>query len=197
MKEILLIWNITNFVWIFNWVQTTCIINNSEENEVCMSPWICANSLILNIIRVGSRVSVVGIATGYGLDDGVVEILVGRSCADLFWGPPNLVFNGYRGFFPRGWSERVVKLTTHLHPVPRSRKYGCIHPLPYTPSWRSVKLVKHRDNFTFSHFTIRMQYYSRVYIKFKYSVKIGNINRFESLSIADMKHTSNSIACST
>jgi hypothetical protein len=33
--------------------------------------------------------------------------------------------------------------------VPRSRKCGSIQPLPHTPSWRSAKLVKHRDNFTY------------------------------------------------
>jgi hypothetical protein len=30
-----------------------------------------------------------------------------------------------------------------------SRKYESIHPLTYTPSWRSAELVKHRDNFSF------------------------------------------------
>jgi hypothetical protein len=52
-----------------------------------------------------SRDSVVGIATGYGLDDqGVgVRVPVGvriftSSCRpDRLWGPPNLLTNGYRG----------------------------------------------------------------------------------------------------
>jgi hypothetical protein len=39
-----------------------------------------------------------------------------------------------------------VKLTTHLQPA---RIRGFIHPLPYTHSWRSSCLVKHRD-FTLS-----------------------------------------------
>jgi hypothetical protein len=30
-------------------------------------------------------------------------------------------------------------------------KYGSMHPLPNTPSWRSDWLVKHRNNFTFSY----------------------------------------------
>jgi hypothetical protein len=30
-----------------------------------------------------------------------------------------------------------------------SRKYGFIHPLPHTPSWRNASLLKHRDKFTF------------------------------------------------
>jgi hypothetical protein len=35
-----------------------------------------------------------------------------------------------------------VKLTTHLQPVPRTRKYESIHPLPNTPSWYSQILYK-------------------------------------------------------
>jgi hypothetical protein len=42
-----------------------------------------------------------------------------------------------------------VKLTTHLHLVPGSKKRGAIPPLPNTPSWRGAQL-KHRDNFTFT-----------------------------------------------
>jgi hypothetical protein len=34
-------------------------------------------------------------------------------CPDGLWGPPSLLFNGYRGRFLRG-----VKLATHLHLVP-------------------------------------------------------------------------------
>jgi len=41
-----------------------------------------------------------------------------------------------------------VKLSTHLHLVPRSRMRGVINPLPqYAFMWC---LVKHRDNFTFT-----------------------------------------------
>jgi hypothetical protein len=42
-------------------------------------------------------------------------------CPDRLWVSPNLLSNGYRGRFPREQSGRSVKLTTHLHLVPRSR----------------------------------------------------------------------------
>jgi hypothetical protein len=58
----------------------------------------------------GSRDSVVGIATGYGLDDKGVGVRVSRGrknfCSsrrpDRLWDPPNLLSNGYRGLFLRG-----------------------------------------------------------------------------------------------
>jgi hypothetical protein len=55
------------------------------------------------------RDSVVGIATGYGLDDrGVgVRVPVGSRIfssprrSDRLWGPPSILSNGYRGLLPR------------------------------------------------------------------------------------------------
>jgi len=45
--------------------------------------------------------SVVGILTGYGLDGPGIESRGGeifRNCPDLPWGPPSLLYNGYRVF---------------------------------------------------------------------------------------------------
>jgi hypothetical protein len=64
----------------------------------------------VSILNTLSRDSAVGIATGYGLDDGGVGVLVpiGSSIfssprrSDRFWGPPSLLSNGYRGSFPGG-----------------------------------------------------------------------------------------------
>ena len=46
--------------------------------------------------------SSVGIATGYGLDGPGIESRLGgeifRTCPDRPWGPPSLLYNGYRVF---------------------------------------------------------------------------------------------------
>jgi hypothetical protein len=56
-----------------------------------------------------SRDSAVGIATGYGLDDRGVGVLVPVGSKifysprrlDRLWGPPSLLSNGYQGIPPR------------------------------------------------------------------------------------------------
>jgi hypothetical protein len=61
--------------------------------------------LITFCLEVRDQDNAVGIATGYGLDgQGVgVRVLVGARFfssplhSDQFWGPPNLLSNGYRG----------------------------------------------------------------------------------------------------
>jgi hypothetical protein len=111
---------------------------------------------LLYILIFGSRNNAVGIATGYGLDGrgfkvrvpAVATFLSSPRRTDRFWGPPSVLSNGYRGIFPGGYNDRGVEVTSHLQLVTRSRIHGSIHPLPHTSSWRSARLVKHRDNFT-------------------------------------------------
>jgi hypothetical protein len=64
---------------------------------------------VIIIIIIIIRNSVVGIATGYGLEDGVgvrgpvgARIFTSPCRPDRLWGSPNLLYNGYRGLFPRG-----------------------------------------------------------------------------------------------
>jgi hypothetical protein len=98
-----------------------------------------------------SRDSAVGIATGYGLDGRGVTVRVpvgarffSSACRpDRFWGSPSLLYNGYRGH-----SGRVVKLTTRLQLVPRSRICGSIHPLPHKETpwlWSASELCRPSD----------------------------------------------------
>jgi hypothetical protein len=76
---------------------------------VCIETWMNVFSVRIGLCR--SRDSVVGIATGYGLDDrGVgVRVPVGSRIfycprsPDRLWGPPNLLsIGGYWGLFPLG-----------------------------------------------------------------------------------------------
>jgi len=47
-------------------------------------------------------------------------------------GPPSLLLNEHRGLFPCGLSSRGVKLTTHLHLMPRFKNtWGYTSTLPY------------------------------------------------------------------
>jgi hypothetical protein len=69
--------------------------------------WSC---ILYQISTYRSQESVVGIETGYGLDDREVgvRVPVGSRIVsslprpDRVWGPPNLLSNGYRGLLPRG-----------------------------------------------------------------------------------------------
>jgi hypothetical protein len=80
--------------------------------ETCISIKIVSWQMIFIsvFLKPRSRDSAVGIATGYGLDNGGVGIQVpvgsrifsSSSCPDRLWGPPNLLSNGYQVLFPGG-----------------------------------------------------------------------------------------------
>jgi len=64
-----------------------------------------------------------------GSNPGGGEIL--RTCPDQPWGPPTLLYNGYR-VFSGVKSGRGVTITPHPLPVPWSRKSRAIH---LRPQW--------------------------------------------------------------
>jgi hypothetical protein len=80
-----------------------CFANDDNRNE---SFFLSLHTRVQYLSTVHtSRDSVVGIATGYGLDDrgvGVRGIFSSPSRPDRLWGPPILLSNGYLVFFPRG-----------------------------------------------------------------------------------------------
>jgi hypothetical protein len=81
--------------------------------------------------------SSVGIALGYGLYDrgSGVRFPAGSGNFSLHYRIQN-GSEAHPASYPKG--TRGVKLTTHLHLVPRSRMHGAIPPLPNTSSWRGA-----------------------------------------------------------
>jgi hypothetical protein len=77
-----------------------------------------------------SRNISVGIATDYGLDNRMIGFRIpaggwkffsATPRPDRLWCPRSLLYNGYKRLFHWGQRGRGVKLTTHLHLVPRSK----------------------------------------------------------------------------
>ena len=118
--------------------------------------------------------SSVGIATGYGLDGPGIESRWGeifRTCSDRPWGPPSLLYNGYR-VFP-GSKERPGR-DAELSPllVPWSRKSRTIPLLPL----RAVRPVQSPSACIREHFT----FYYLLFIRNVFSVPISDkiVNTF-------------------
>ena len=75
---------------------------NINFTSCSFTVWSVVYVLVASSCGPGSSV---GIATGYGLDGPGISSRWGvtffRTCPDLPWGPPSLLYNGYR-VFPRG-----------------------------------------------------------------------------------------------
>jgi hypothetical protein len=78
---------------------TTCV----KEIQYSFSRANYFSLTILITLSCCGPFSSVGIATGYGLDGPVIESWreIFRTCPDRPWGPPSLLYNGYR-VFPEG-----------------------------------------------------------------------------------------------
>jgi hypothetical protein len=59
---------------------------------------------------------------------------------DQHWGPPSLLPNKYQELLVQEYSGWGMKLTTHLHLVPKLRMYGATLPPPNTSSWHGTEL---------------------------------------------------------
>jgi hypothetical protein len=85
-----------------------CVTTTAEVEEV-NTTWRKLVLLCFYSLRL-IRDSIVGIETGYRLDDQRVGVRVPVGSRifssprrpDRFWSPPNLLSNGYGGLFPRG-----------------------------------------------------------------------------------------------
>ena len=120
----------------FDWLEPSrCVILYKYRRKDYFSRNTTNN--ISSIYKSGSGSgSSVGIATGYGLDGPGIESRWGkaeifRTCPDRPWGPPSLLYNGYR-VFPGVKSGRDVTLTPHPVLVPWSWKGRAI---PLLPLW--------------------------------------------------------------
>ena len=101
--------------------------------------------------------SIVSIATGYRLDGPEIESQWGqdlRTCPDRPWGPPSLLYNGYR-VFPGVKSSRGMTLTPHPLLVLWSRKSIAI---PLLPLW-AIQPVQSLSDCTTVHFTFLTVFY--------------------------------------
>jgi hypothetical protein len=117
--------------------ENSCSYRDSNSNPSVVQPvasrytdYAIAAVIMRKAFNTGSRDNSVGIAMGYRMDgrgsipDTGKTLFSSPQRPDRLWGPPSLLSNGYRRFFPVGQSGRGVNLTAHLHLVPRSKLVG-------------------------------------------------------------------------
>ena len=105
--------------------------------------------MYIKVVKILQCPGDIRLAVGWtvrGSNPGGCEIF--RTCADRPWGPPSLLYNGYR-VFPGVKSGRSVTLTPHPFLVPWSRKSRAI---PILPLW-AVRPVQSLSACTRVHFT--------------------------------------------
>jgi hypothetical protein len=84
---------------------------------------------ITDYFKYCKPVSSVSIVSDYGLDDRAIEVRFPAQakgfflyplCPDRLWGPPSLLYNGYRGSIPRGYTSVRCDASHSPHLVLRS-----------------------------------------------------------------------------
>jgi hypothetical protein len=90
----------------------------------------------------------------YGLNDRRIPVRFPADVILLFYKtcPPRLLLSAYRGLFPREHISQGMKVTAHLHLVPRLGTSGVIFPLPSMSCWRAqgkfYPYKRHRQSVT-------------------------------------------------
>jgi hypothetical protein len=112
---------------------------------VCLLTYMCSAMNLQILLQQGVGGSLVGIMIelwagplGFNSWQGKGFFFSSWLHPDLFWGLLSLLSSGCQQLFPWGVKQPVVKLSTHLHPLPRLRTRWAIPPRPHMSSWYGV-----------------------------------------------------------
>jgi hypothetical protein len=130
---------------VHKYIQSSTHIRGNAFNRPVVSVKLCVGGRELTTWSLRSRDTVIGITTGYGLDDRWVRVRLPAGkiiCSsphrpDRLWGSPNLLSNRYWGLLPRGVkrpgresnhsppeSVEVMKTSLYTYPLPLTLLHG-------------------------------------------------------------------------
>jgi hypothetical protein len=135
-KDIHLLWNCAeDCVWeissvcfnsfhiVFPTCRVFCVSCDSVQQNLLLKTFLCICPLFSCVNICDSSVTIVIV-----LWDGWSEVWIpaGAKCVHRLWGPPSLLFHGYQEHFTWRVNGQGMRLTTHLHRVPRLRiEWSC------------------------------------------------------------------------